>query len=123
MSDVYWYIFLVFLSSAGLQLLYLVFFNLRFLFHKSIESNPTLPPVSIIVAARNESENLYELIPILIEQDYPSFEIIVVNNQSFDDSRWLLMAFQRQYPKLKIVELEKSKHLRSGKKLPLTLAI
>ena len=123
MSDVYWYIFLVFLSSAGLQLLYLVFFNLRFLFYKSIESNPTLPPVSIIVAARNESENLYELIPILIEQDYPSFEIIVVNNQSFDDSRWLLMAFQRQYPKLKIVELEKSKHLRSGKKLPLTLAI
>jgi len=86
MSDVYWYIFLVFLSSAGLQLLYLFFFNLRFLFHKSIESNPALPPVSIIVAARNESENLYELIPILIEQDYPSFEIIVVNNQSFDDT-------------------------------------
>lgn len=123
MIDFYWYTFLVFASSAGIQLLYVLFFNLKLLIYKESEEEPTLQPVSVIVAARNESDNLYELIPIIIDQDYPKFEIIVVNNQSFDDSRWLLMAFKRQYPNLKIVELEKNKHLRSGKKLPLTLAI
>lgn len=123
MPECYGYIELVFIVAAGIQLLYVLFFNVKLLLHKTEEGSASLPPVSVIVAARNESENLYELIPILIEQDYPAFEIVVVNNQSFDDSRWLLMAFQRQFPTLKIVELEKSKHLRVGKKLPLTLAI
>ena len=124
-SQLEFWIFLTFLLMVGIQFFYLGFFYLRFLLHKieSLPSGVALPPLSVIVAARNESENLYELIPLLLEQEYPQFEIIVVNNQSLDDSKWLLKAYQRQYPNIHVVELEKNNHMRPGKKLPLTLAV
>jgi len=119
------WLFMVFIASWFMQFAYLIFIHLRFLHFKPKEISQTdaLPPLSVIVAARNESENLSELIPLILEQDYPSFEVIVVNNQSMDDSKWLLKAYQRQYPNLHVVELEKNHHLRPGKKLPLTLAV
>jgi cellulose synthase/poly-beta-1,6-N-acetylglucosamine synthase-like glycosyltransferase len=119
------WLFMVFIASWFMQFAYLLFIHLRFLRvkPKEISHTDSLPPLSVIVAARNESENLYELIPLILEQDYPSFEVIVVNNQSMDDSKWLLKAYQRQYPNLHVVELEQTPHLRPGKKLPLTLAV
>jgi len=66
---------------------------------------------------------LYENLPTILSQNYPEFEVIVVNNQSIDDSSWLLTAFCQQFPNLRVVELGRNKHLRPGKKLPITLAI
>jgi poly-beta-1,6-N-acetyl-D-glucosamine synthase len=57
-------------------------------------------PISVIIAARNESDNLYENLPAILSQDYPVYEVIVVNNQSIDDSGWILTAFARQFPNL-----------------------
>lgn len=117
-------LFIVFCSFAGLQLLYVLIIHSRLAFYKKRETNAQyLPPVSVIIAARNESDNLYENLPLILEQDYPNFEVIVVNNQSIDDSSWLLTAFCHQFPNLKVVELGKNKHLRPGKKLPITLGI
>ena len=125
MTSMNQWLFMAFIAFWIIQFAYLLFIHLRFLLVKPKEIPQTLalPPLSVIVAARNESENLYELIPLILEQDYPSFEVIVVNNQSMDDSKWLLKAYQRQYPNLHVVELEKNHHLRPGKKLPLTLAV
>lgn len=125
MTSMNQWLFMAFIAFWIIQFAYLLFIHLRFLRVKPKEISQTLalPPLSVIVAARNESENLYELIPLILEQDYPSFEVIVVNNQSMDDSKWLLKAYQRQYPNLHVVELEKNQHLRPGKKLPLTLAV
>ena len=82
------------------------------------------PPVSIVVAGRNEADNLFENLPKLLNQDYPApFEVVVVNHQSIDDSKYLLEALQREYKHLQIMEVEKSKHLKASKKLPLTLGI
>jgi cellulose synthase/poly-beta-1,6-N-acetylglucosamine synthase-like glycosyltransferase len=93
-------------------------------FHKESEGpNEKNIPITIIIAARNEEDNLFHLLPKILAQDYPEFEVIVVNHQSSDDSSHILKAFQRQYPNLKVIELERSKHLRNGKKLPLTIAI
>ncbi|MFM7725011.1 MAG: glycosyltransferase, partial [Bacteroidota bacterium] len=112
--------------ALGLHGAYVVFFYARFLRIKTVVSQDPLadfPPLSVLIAARNESENLYELLPKVMGQDYPCFEVVVVNNQSTDESLWLLKAYERQFPNIKIVQLEKSRHLRPGKKLPLTLAI
>ena len=49
--------------------------------------------------------------------------VIVVNHQSIDDSQYVLNALERQYPKLSTVKVERSQHLKYGKKLPLTLGI
>ena len=120
------YLLIFYYTSLAIHGAYVVFFYLRFLRVKTAFSEDRaseLPALSVLIAARNESENLYELLPKVMEQDYPCFEVVVVNNQSTDESIWLLKAYERQFPNLKIVQLEKSRHLRPGKKLPLTLAI
>jgi len=82
-----------------------------------------LPAISIIIAARNESDNLFNNLPFILEQDYPEFEVIVVNHQSIDESYHILNAYKMKYPNLKVVEIERSKHIRIGKKLPITLGV
>jgi len=122
----YWTLLFVLLCLwASIQLFYTLHFYARWAFYKKKNANAQVhyPPVSVIIAARNESDNLYENLPHILCQDYPDFEVIVVNNQSIDDSNWILIAFARQFPRLKVVELSKSPHLRPGKKLPITLAI
>lgn len=118
-------VFIAFCAVAFVHLLYVLVIHGRMAFHKPIPpiENSQLPPVSIIIAARNESENLYDNLPFIMDQDYPEFEVIIVNNQSTDDSAWLLVAFQRMHPNIRVVEIGKNKHLRPGKKLPLTLGI
>jgi cellulose synthase/poly-beta-1,6-N-acetylglucosamine synthase-like glycosyltransferase len=41
-----------------------------------------LPPISVVICARNEAENLARFLPDVLRQDYPSFEVIVVNDCS-----------------------------------------
>ncbi len=123
--DVFTIIFCVFALFVLVQFIYATFIHGKFAFYKEREPeiNQPLVPVSIIIAARNESDNLYDNLPSILSQDYPEYEVIVVNNQSIDDSGWLLTAFSRQFPNLRVVELGRNKHLRPGKKLPITLAI
>ena len=122
--DLFSVIFLIFFFFVAIQLSYVVFIFLRLAFFK--EKKPvasTLMPISIIIAARNESDNLYDNLPFILTQDYPEFEVIIVNNQSVDDSAWLLKALCLQHKNLKVVEIGKNKHLLPGKKLPITLGV
>tara|TARA_B100000508_G_scaffold60116_1_gene46772 strand:- start:49330 stop:50460 length:1131 start_codon:yes stop_codon:yes gene_type:complete len=107
---------------AFIQFFWLIFFYLRLAIHKEIAKGYT-PNVTVIIAARNEEDNLFELLPSILTQDYPEYEVIVVNHQSVDDSSHILKALQREYKHLKVIELERNKHLAHGKKLPLTVAI
>ena len=115
----------VFLLMGIIQLVYVLFIHGKLCFFKKqkTENKTQLFPISVIISARNESDNLYENLPKILEQDYPDFEVIVVNHQSIDDSYTILNAYSQQYPNLRIIELEKSQHLKPGKKLPLTIGI
>lgn len=116
-------VFLVFCGAVALQLLYLLIFHLRLLVYKPKNKTEKLEPVTIIVCARNEEDNLFQNLPKILNQDYPKFEVIVVNDQSVDDSRHIIKAYQKEYPNLKLIELEKNKHRKFGKKVPLTVGI
>lgn len=118
-------IFIFFSVMAFLNLMYtfLIYGRLAFYKAKPRLDEASLPPVSVIIAARNEADNLFENLPFILQQNYPEFEVIVINHQSVDDSAHLLNAYSRQYPNLKIIEVSRSKHLKPGKKLPLTLGI
>lgn len=78
-----------------------------------------LPPVSVIVCAKNEADNLRQNLPFILEQKYPAgqWELIVVNDASTDDSETILREFQVQNPQLKIINIlpGESRHL-PGKK-------
>ena len=114
----------VFTIAVGIQLLYLFVFNFRLLIHKNKSDRSSfMPPVSVIVCARNEEDNLFNHLPVLLEQDYPEFEVIVVNDQSQDDSRHIIKAYQNTYSNLREIALEKNRHRKFGKKIPLTIGI
>src|ERR1017187_930533 len=46
-----------------------------------------LKPVSVIIAARDEARNLKKCLPSILEQDYPDFEVIVIDDQSEEIGR------------------------------------
>ena len=108
--------------SLGILLFYYVYFFLK-LNTKKASVSTFSEPISIIVCAKNEFQNLKDKLPEILNQDYPNYEIIVVNDQSVDDTAVLLKEFEKQYPNLVVVTIEKHINKRPGKKLALTLGI
>ncbi len=98
---------ILFVGMIGLQIIYLFVFQLRLLLHKPKDLiRSELPTVSVVICARNEEDNLFKNLPIILEQDYPNFEVIVVNDQSQDDSMHIIKAFQKDYHFLKYIEFQ-----------------
>jgi len=81
------------------------------------------PALSVIVAARNEADNLVEYLPKVLEQDYPNFEVIVVDDCSVDETPDVLRAMQQRYPHLKVTAVKENREFEGGKKFALTLGI
>src|SRR6185437_11118509 len=82
-----------------------------------------LPGVSVIIAARDEVRNLRKFLSRVLEQDYPDFEVIVIDDQSDDGTKELLEEMDAIYPGLKIVTITEHVNEFAGKKLALTLGI
>ena len=122
-----WILILVILFAlmALAQILYylIVFSRLAFYKAKPVSQKLQLPPVSIIIAARNEYKNLEKNLKLVLEQDYPNFEVIVVNDCSWDDSQKLLEYYQEQYSNLKVCQLIEQEKYPTGKKFALTIGI
>jgi chlorobactene glucosyltransferase len=64
------------------------------------------PFVSIIVPARNEERNLPTLLPSLLGQHYPNFEVIVIDDQSTDRTPQILDAWAARDPRLRVIRGE-----------------
>jgi glycosyltransferase involved in cell wall biosynthesis len=67
-------------------ILVLLLFNLRYLRHRRPSGSAPLPRLSVLIPARNEADNLRRLLPSLLAQDHPAFEIIVYDDASEDDT-------------------------------------
>lgn len=80
-------------------------------------------PVSVIIAARNEYLNLEKHLQLILEQDYPNFEVVVVNDCSWDQTATLLERLQSQHAHLNIVTIHEQEKYPTGKKFALTLGI
>jgi glycosyltransferase involved in cell wall biosynthesis len=81
------------------------------------------PPVSVIIYAKSESVNLQNFLPSVLEQDYPEYEVIVVNDDSTDYSENVLRGMQNQYKHLYYTYIPQGTKNLSRKKLGLTLGI
>ncbi|MEI8208731.1 MAG: poly-beta-1,6-N-acetyl-D-glucosamine synthase [Methylococcales bacterium] len=73
------------------------------------------PPVSILIPCYNEADNIRETIEILLEQKYPNFEIIAINDGSKDNTLAILESLAQQYAQLRVVNL----HTNQGKAMGL----
>jgi cellulose synthase/poly-beta-1,6-N-acetylglucosamine synthase-like glycosyltransferase len=106
-----------------IQLYYIFFIFRRLAFYKTIDVFDEEIPLSIIIASRNDGEALQENLKYILNQKYSMFEVIVVNNNSIDNSKHVLSELEKEYNHLKVVEFNNGKHMRPGKKLPLTIGI
>ena len=81
-----------------------------------------LPGISILVTSREQCADLHRLLPMLLEQDYPaSYEVIVVDQNSTDDTRPYLEHMEGLYDNLRVMELPESTRDISPMRLALTL--
>jgi poly-beta-1,6-N-acetyl-D-glucosamine synthase len=116
--------FLLFQLCFIIQLYYLVNNYSRLAGYKPLEELVVANiPISVIISARNEAKNLQQYLPFILEQNYPDFEVVVINDCSFDDSRTILEDFEKKYPHLKVVTITEHVRFKTGKKFALTLGI
>ncbi len=79
-------------------------------------------PISVIICARNEAENIKKNLPLILSQDYPEFELIVVNDDSSDHTEEVLKKLNKIYSNLIVINAEKPEHLK-GKRFALKQGI
>lgn len=113
---------LVFLIAVGIQLVYLFVFIVA-LSHKRGGGGEEQVPVSVVVCAHDEAENLRELIPLLLSQDYLEFEVIIVNDRSNDSTFDYLLEETKHHPRLRMVNVKDTPERVNGKKYGITLGI
>ena len=115
--------FYLFIGIVAIQLFYYLVVFGKFAFSKIAKNNPKRIPISVIVCAKNEQENVQKFLPILAEQDYPDYEIILIDDASSDDTLELLEAFEKQYENIRLVKVENNEAFWGNKKFALTLGI
>jgi glycosyltransferase involved in cell wall biosynthesis len=108
--------FITFLLSGTIQLFYYLYFYTAIHFYEASGEEAPPQPVSVIICARNEAENLKKFLPAILEQDYPDYEVIVVNDCSEDNSYIILGDFLLQYPHLRISTVNKDPKFTHNKK-------
>lgn len=116
-------VFGVFALALLVQLWYYLGFFSRLAFYKKTEMPVNTPPASIVICARNEDDNLAEFLPKVLEQDYPNFEVVVVNDCSWDNTADFLKEFAKKYSNLKIVTIKEDETYSHGKKVALMMGI
>ncbi len=119
------FIFILLSSVALIQIFFYLFFFSRLAFYKpAIKTSSASNPVSVIICARDEATNLAKNLPESLVQIYPTaHEVIVVNDNSYDGSKYLLEQFEPEFRHLKVVELKQEAMLIPGKKFPLSIGI
>lgn len=115
-------ILIVFLVCVLIQVVYYIIFLSGFLRYKQPQRTHQ-PPISIVIAAHDEEENLKQLLPRLYNQQYSDFEIIVVEDRCNDNTYDLLLEETSREPRLKMVNVNHTPEKFNGKKYALTLGI
>lgn len=81
------------------------------------------PPVSVVICARDEEDNLRQYLPLILAQDYPDYEVIVVDDGSYDNTEDYLSLMVKEHSHLKTSFVPKDAKNLSTKKLGLTIGI
>ncbi len=118
-------VFYSFVLITLILVFYYLYFFSRLAFYKpKAKKESQQHPVSVIVCAKNEEENLAKNLPGLIFEQYESSkQIVVVNDNSTDDSKYVLQEWNRTFKSLTIIDLEQEPKLIMGKKYPLSVGI
>ncbi len=118
-------LYLVFLVSTTTLIIYYLYFFTAFIRFKP-EEITSGAPVSVIISARDEAENLKKNLPLFLKQKHPAYEVLVIDDRSVDNTEEILETFKQKYPqKLRVnkIAFNRWKTFRGNKKYALTLGI
>jgi cellulose synthase/poly-beta-1,6-N-acetylglucosamine synthase-like glycosyltransferase len=118
-------VFIIFCVIITIQLLYYVGLFSKLAYYKPAAKQSSISqPVSVIVCARDEAQNLVKNLPGILVQDYnTTHEIIVVNDNSTDESKYIIDEFKKSFKNLNHIELTQEAKMIPGKKFPLSMGI
>lgn len=92
-------------------------------FYKAAQESTSRPPVSVIICAKNEADNLTEYLPKILTQEYPEYEVVVVNDCSWDNTEDVLREYGKIFPNLKTIVIKEDEYYKHGKKFALMVGI
>ncbi|QBZ98155.1 glycosyltransferase [Flavobacterium sangjuense] len=116
-------LFCLFIAIVVIQFFYYIVVFGKFSFAKPQNGTPKRIPISVIVCAKNEEENVRNLIPLLVEQNYPQFEIVLIDDASSDGTLDIFEEFEKLHSNIKLVKVENNEAFWGNKKYALTLGI
>ncbi len=118
-------IFYGFCAVIAIQLFYYLYFFRRLAFHTDkTKELITEHPLSVVICARDEADNLAKNLPGVLVQDYKTtHEIVLVNDNSTDEGRYVVEEFQKSFKNINCVHLTQEALMISGKKFPLSMGI
>lgn len=91
--------------------------------HKVSSSDEKLPSVSVIVIVTDETDYIENGLPLLLEQEHPEFEVVVVNDCAGAEVDFELSKMARAYPNLRYTTIKKDAKFNHSRKIPLTIGI
>ncbi|WP_139959811.1 glycosyltransferase [Flavicella sediminum] len=117
------YLFYAFIVICAIQVIYYLFFSTGFSSNKK-QKFADSPPISVLVCAKNEAENLKETLPLILKQNYSNdFELVLINDRSTDDTAEVMEDFAEKHKHIKIVNIQDCENFWGNKKYALTLGI
>ncbi|HEX5169949.1 MAG TPA: glycosyltransferase [Cyclobacteriaceae bacterium] len=111
----------VFFVAVGAQIIFYIFFLIAF--SRSSKASNYSHSVSVVVCAHDEENNLRELIPLLLSQEHPDYEVIIANDRSNDNTLDLLKEEAKKDNRLRVVHVDHLPPHANAKKYALSLAI
>ena len=115
-------LFYILVATASIQIIYFFCFSSLF-FRKKTTANTDSVPISVIICAKNEAENLTAFLPSILQQTYSDFEVVLINDASSDATLEVMEQFKEQHLNIKIVNVKNNEAFWGNKKYALTLGI
>jgi len=116
-------LFYAFIAVVSIQIIYYLSFLFSFGSKRAETRLKKQIPISVIICAKNEAENLKKNLPFILNQAYSNFEIVLVNDSSFDDTLEVMKDFSSIHNNIKLVDVKVSEAFWGNKKYALTLGI
>lgn len=121
----FWIVAVIAVVTFFIQLYYYLFVFRKVGLKKNTEfdiPNPT-EPVSVIICVQNEADNLKHFIPLILEQNYTEYEVVIVSDSSTDDSDDILEFAKGKYQNLEVRKLIAAGKPAHGKSVVLGVGI
>ena len=116
-------LFYIFIVVISVQLFFYAYVFSKVKQKKYANTASTKPPISVVVCAKNEAENLQIFLPFILDQDYPNFELVLINDGSTDTTLKVMERFKENHSNIKIVNVKSIETFWGNKKYALTLGI